>query len=367
MKALSLKPGTKNVHLTNIPDPTIKKPNQVKIKVCHVGICGTDREEVSGGRADAPKGQEELIIGHEMMGKVVEIGKKVSHVKVGDPVVLTVRRGCGKCKPCKEGCFDMCITGQYKERGIKERHGYDAQYVVEEEEYCIKVPKKISSVAVLTEPTSVVEKAISEASKLQCTRLPKEASYKSYPKNKNILVAGLGPIGLLATMILRLRGAKVYGLDIVDEKSKRVQLFQRMGGKYVKSSECSLKDFSSTCPQVDMIVEAAGIAKLDFDLIKLLGYNGIYVLTGVPGDSRELNVNGAAIMSQLVLKNQVILGSVNASFDNFSEAVKDLSAAEKKWPKLLEEMITSRTPYEKFEEVLFNHTEDEIKAILVWE
>ncbi len=367
MKALALKPGTKNVHLKEIPDPTIKKPHQVKIKVCHVGICGTDREEVSGGRADAPAGQNELIIGHEMMGKVVEIGKKVSHVKVGDPVVLTVRRGCGKCKPCKEGCYDMCMTGEYQERGIKQRDGYDAEYVVEEEKYCIKVPKKISSVAVLTEPTSVVEKAISEASKLQCVRLPNKTDYKKYPKNKNVLVAGLGPIGLLATMILRLRGAKVYGLDIVDASSKRVKLFKRMGGTYIKSSECSLKSFPSVCSQLDMIVEAAGIAKLDFDLIKLLGYNGIYVLTGVPGDSRELNINGASIMSQLVLKNQVMLGSVNASFDNFSDAVKDLSAAEKKWPKLLEEMITSRTPYEKFEDVLFHHTEDEIKSILVWE
>lgn len=367
MKALALKPGSKDVYIKDLPDPNIKNSHQVKIKVHQVGICGTDREEVSGGRANAPKGENELIIGHEMMGEVIGTGKQVSHLKVGDPVVLTVRRGCGKCAPCKAGCFDMCETGQYEERGIKGRHGYDAQIVVEDEEYVLKIPKKIADIAVLTEPTSVVEKAIEEACKLQCTRLPKKVTHKQWLKKKNVLVAGLGPIGLLATMILRLRGANVYGLDIVDPKTKRIEIFQEMKGNYIQGNNHSLDTLQKECPQIDMIVEAAGIAKLDFDLIKTLGYNGIYVLTGVPGDERPLNVDGAAIMRQLVLKNQVILGSVNASFENFSQAIKDLSSAEKKWPKLLQQMITSKTPFTEFQNVLFEHTPDEIKAILLWD
>jgi glucose 1-dehydrogenase len=367
MKALSLKPGTKNVTIKDIPEPKITKSNQIKVKVDQVGICGTDREEASGGRADAPKGEHELIIGHEMLGHVVEKGRSVSHVKIGDPVVLTVRRGCGQCMPCKSGCFDMCETGKYQERGIKERHGYDTEFVIEEEKYAIKVPKNISHTAVLTEPMSVVQKAIREASLIQCTRLPGKMSKDKYLKNRHVLIAGLGPIGLLAAIILRLRGAHVYGLDIVDPKSKRVQILKKLGGKYIQSSQCSIDTFHKKCPQLDMVVEAAGIAKLDFDLIHILGANGIYVLTGVPGDDHLLNVDGAAMMRQLVLKNQVVLGSVNASFEDFENAVKDLSKAEKKWPKLLEKMITTKARYDEFEKVLFTHDQDEIKSVLVWE
>jgi glucose 1-dehydrogenase len=366
MKALSLKPGTKNVHLTNVPEPKIQSPHQVKVKVIEVGICGTDREEVSGGRADAPKGDSELIIGHEMLGEVVELGKSVDTVRIGDPVVITVRRGCGICEPCLKGCADMCETGKYVERGIKERHGYDAEMVVEEEEFIVKVPKAIKHIAVLTEPTTVVEKAISEAARLQVARLPTKLKPDAWLKGKKVLVAGLGPIGLLASMILRLRGAAVFGLDIVDPKSLRPQILNAMGGTYVHTAHIDPVSFSKTYPQIDMIVEAAGIACLDFDLIQLLGYNGIYVLTGVPGEQKPLSINGSAIMRQLVLKNQVIFGSVNAGKEDFERAVKDLAKADKKWKGVIEKMITSRTPYTDFEKALFNHAPNEIKAVLKW-
>ena len=84
MKALSITPGKGNLRLIDVDEPQIQFPGDVKLKVLQVGICGTDREEVEGGRADAPSNQDYLIIGHEMFGKVVETGKEVSKVKKGD-------------------------------------------------------------------------------------------------------------------------------------------------------------------------------------------------------------------------------------------------------------------------------------------
>ena len=363
MKALALKPGTTNLHLKDVEEPKITTPTQVKVKVLEVGICGTDREEVKGGRADAPKGEEELIIGHEMLSKIVEVGKEVKEFKVGDLVVLTVRRGCGQCVPCKKDCYDMCETGNYTERGIKQRHGYETEFVVEEQKFVIPIPASIRSIAVLTEPTTVVEKAIQEACKIQESRIPLEGPYL---KDRNVLVVGLGPIGLLATMVLRLRGAKVFGLDRAEENSLKAQVFKELGGTYFQGEQKSQDFFKEKCPQLDMVVEAAGVAKLDFDLIQLLGFNGIYVLTGVPGDERPLNVNGGQIMKQLVLKNQVLVGSVNASFENFKMAVKDLEEAEKKWKGVIPKIITSKTPYQEFEKALVQKPENEIKSIIVW-
>ena len=141
MKAISIVPGTQSVHLADVPEPSIAAPDEIKLRIVRVGICGTDREEVQGGRADAPAGKTELVIGHEMFGQVVEVGSAVKRVKPGDFAVFTVRRGCGKCLPCTMNRPDMCLTGEYRERGIKALDGYQTEYVVDKEQYVVRIPR----------------------------------------------------------------------------------------------------------------------------------------------------------------------------------------------------------------------------------
>jgi glucose 1-dehydrogenase len=80
VKAIAIVPGTAGSRLVERPEPSIAKQDEVKVRIIRVGICGTDREEVSGGRAQAPAGQTELVIGHEMFGQVVSIGSAVTRV-----------------------------------------------------------------------------------------------------------------------------------------------------------------------------------------------------------------------------------------------------------------------------------------------
>ena len=171
MKAIAIVPGTTNVSLIVVADPQVTAPDDVKIKIVQVGICGTDREEVSGGRADAPPGEEKLIIGHVMFGEVVDVGAAVTKVKKGDYGVIMVRRGCGNCKACLSGRSDLCYTGDYTERGIKGANGFQAQYVVDKEQYLVKVPSEMKDIGVLTAPMSVAAKAIDEAQISQRARL----------------------------------------------------------------------------------------------------------------------------------------------------------------------------------------------------
>jgi threonine dehydrogenase-like Zn-dependent dehydrogenase len=93
VKAIAIVPGAAGSRLVERPEPSIAKPDEVKVRIIRVGICGTDREEVSGGRAQAPSGQTELVIGHEMLGQVVSIGSAVTRVKAGDFAVFTVAAG----------------------------------------------------------------------------------------------------------------------------------------------------------------------------------------------------------------------------------------------------------------------------------
>lgn len=146
MKAICLVPGTKELSLSDRPEPSISAPDEVKVQVVRVGICGTDREEVAGGRAQAPQGQTDLIIGHEMFGQVVETGSAVSRLHAGDYAVFTVRRGCGRCLPCLMNRSDMCQTGDYHERGIWGMDGYQTEYVVDKEQYIVRLPDRKSVV-----------------------------------------------------------------------------------------------------------------------------------------------------------------------------------------------------------------------------
>lgn len=364
MKAIAITPGNTSAELINVEEPEITAPDQVKIKVLEVGICGTDREEVTGGRAHAPSGSRKLILGHEMFGKVVATGSDVAAVAKGDYAVLTVRRGCGKCAACLNRRSDLCFTGNYKERGIKSLHGYETEFVVDKEQYVIKVPESAKSVGVLAEPMSVVQKAIDEAFKIQSARL--FAGNDDWIRGKKAVVAGIGAIGILGVIALRLRGAEVIGIDIVDEHSKRPQLLKSLGGAYLNAGQYSIEDLDDKLGQVDFILEAAGVAQLGFDLIDVLGINGIYVMTGIPGEGKPVSFQGAGAMAQIVLMNQIILGSVNAGIHHFESGIRDLEKAKNKWGNLIDGIITRKLSYNNFEEALNLRSEDDIKTVISW-
>ena len=366
MKAVVLVPGTTDVQLQERPEPSIGAADDVKLQVLEVGICGTDREEAAGGRAAAPPGQRDLVMGHELLGRVVETGTAVRSVRAGDYALFTVRRGCGHCPNCAAHRSDMCTTGGYADRGIRLRDGYHTEFVVDSEAYLVRVPPGSASVGVLTEPMSVAEKAIDEAVGIQVGRLPDATDAASWLSGKNVLVAGLGPIGLLAAVALRLRGANVHGLDVVDPGSIRPRILERLGGTYVDGRQVDPRAVGEQFPQIGLIFEATGVAQLEFDLLSALGANGAYVLTGLAGGDRPTTVDGALLMRTLVLRNQVMVGSVNASQRHFALAVADLERAKGQWGDTLGALITHRLPYRAFADALSRHPPDEIKTVLEW-
>jgi threonine dehydrogenase-like Zn-dependent dehydrogenase len=366
MKAVALTPGTTIMRLIDLDEPAATAPDEVKVRILRVGICGTDREEAAGGRALAPQGKKELVIGHEMLGQVVETGKSVTRVKPGEYAVFTVRRGCGECLPCLMNRSDMCLTGNYHERGIWGMDGYQTEFAVDKEQYIVSVPAELEQVGVLTEPLSVAEKAIDESARIQMARLPEASATPNWLYGRRCLIAGLGPIGLLAALALCLRGAEVYGLDVVDAGSARPQWLMHIGGSYVDGRKVPPDKVANALGQMDLIFEATGVAALEFNLLDALGKNGVYVLTGIPGGDRPLQLDGAELIRRLVLGNQVMIGSVNASRDHFQMAVDDLVRARLMWGHHVEQLISHHRPYMEFQNALTRHEADEIKVVLEW-
>ncbi len=366
MNAIAVVPGTQTIRLVQRPQPVIAAPDQVLVRVLRVGICGTDRDEALGGRAKAPQGQSDLVLGHEMFGQVAEVGAGVKRVRPGDYAMFTVRRGCGRCLPCIMNRADMCRTGQYLERGIWGLDGYQSEYVVDREQYLIEVPPELEAIGVLTEPMSVAEKAIAEAVQLQTARLPDAPATPDWLFGRRCLVAGLGPIGLLAALVLRLRGAEVFGLDIVDQKTVRPQWLVAIGGHYVDGRTVTPDKLDQQIGPCDLIFEATGIPTLAFELIEALAVNGAYVLTGIPFGDRPIQLPGGELVRRLVLQNQVMVGSVNAAPDHYRMAVKDLAAGHVRWGERIGALITNRHNFTDFASALQHHGVDEIKTVVEW-
>jgi len=366
VNAIAVVPGTRGVRVVDRPEPAVTAPDEVKLKVVRVGICGTDREEAAGGRALLPDGQKDLVIGHEMLGQVVDAGAAVQRVKKGDYAVFTVRRPCGKCLPCAMLRPDMCRSGTYRERGIWGLDGYQTEFVVDRECWVVRVPERLAAVGVLAEPMSVVEKAIHEAERVQFARVPDALATPDWLSDRRCLVAGLGPIGLLAAMILRLRGARVFGLDVVDPGTARPQWLEHIGGTYVDGRNIGPRGVEDALGAMDVIVEATGVPRLAFNLLEALAPDGVIALTGIPGGARPLELPGGELVRAMVLNNTLMFGSVNAARGHFQMGVNDLDHGLEVWGRHLEQLITHRAKVSEAEGLLEAHPAEEIKTVVEW-
>ena len=356
MKAIAVTPRVPDsMSIIEVPDPWIGHQDAL-VKVLQVGICGTDAEIKQGLYGSSPLDSDYLIIGHESLGRVVEVGSNVKGLRVGDNVVASVRRPCphDSCLPCRSDQNDMCITGDYTERGIYSRHGFMAEYYSEDASFLTKVPAGIEVVAVLLEPLSIVEKAIRQTFKIQ-ERLPWAID--------NAIVLGAGAIGLLGAALLRLREINTYVFDRSDEDGFKALLIERLGAHHVDGRQIPLSEVAADVGRIDFILEATGHAPLVFEAYQRLALNGALCLVGISGDKGSVTISSADFNNSLVLGNRSVFGSVNASQTDFQAGVIDMQRIEQRWPGFLEATITRHTTFDQFH-LAFERQPSDIKVVI---
>jgi len=348
MKAAAVVPAQREVRLMEHPEPALASPTDVKLRVLEVGVCGTDREIVTFQYGDPPAGSEYLVIGHESLGEVVEVGAAVTRTRPGDLIVPMVRRPCPRpeCGPCRAGRQDFCVTGEFTERGIRGAHGFMTEFVVDDERFMNVVPPAIRDVAVLTEPLTIAEKAIAEVWKVQ-QRLP--ASRPAEPghppgRGQRAVVLGAGPVGLLGAMLLVEAGFQTTVYSRASGPHDKAGLVRLLGGEYIAAETHTLEQLAAHVGNVDLVYEASGASRIAFEMLAVLGTNGVFVFTGVPGRKGPVELDTDRIMRNLVLNNQVVFGTVNAGRDAYEAAIRDLATFAARWPRPLRRLITSRTP-----------------------
>jgi glucose 1-dehydrogenase len=360
MKAIAVMPQIKEVAIINQPEPKTLSSTDVKLRMLEAGVCGTDKEICAFEYGTPPAGSEQLVIGHESLGEVVEVGPKVTRVKVGDLVVPMVRRPCPHdyCLACRADRQDFCFTGDFQERGIKERHGFMAQFVVDDEKYMNVVPKDMRELAVLVEPLTIAEKGLTQVWQVQqrlpwgCPVTPAKAAAHCH----RAVVLGAGPVGLLGAMALINYDFDTYVYSREPAPNPKSQLLESIGAHYISAENIAPEMFPEQIGNVDLIYEATGASSLAFETMKYLGTNGIFIFTGVPGRKRPIQVDTDLIMRNLVLKNQVVFGTVNAGRDSFENSIRDLGTFAKRWPEAVQSLITGRFPMEAYGDLLLGRS-----------
>jgi threonine dehydrogenase-like Zn-dependent dehydrogenase len=348
MRAIAVMPGIPNsIHLRDVPMPRsgdVEDGRGVLVRVLRVGVDGTDKEINAAEYGMSPPGDDYLILGHESFGIVEAVGPNVTELRAGDYVAASVRRP-GTSVYDRIGMQDMTTDDVYFERGINLRHGYLAEYYADNADYLIKVPTGLREVGVLMEPTSVAEKAIAQAYEIQ-RRL-------RVWQPRRALVVGAGTLGLLATMILRLRGLDVVTMGRTMRPYVNADLLGDIGATYRSTAEMSIAETVSANGPFDIIIEGTGFSPLVFEAMNVLGKNGVLVMVSVTGGERTAEVPADRINQGFVLGNKVAVGSVNASRADFERGVQDLAQAELTYPGWLGRLLTHPVRgLEKYDELL---------------
>lgn len=336
MKAVAVFPGKANsVHLGQLDRPEVAdilNGRGVLVEVLRVGVDGTDKEINAAEYGEAPPGEPFLVLGHESLGRVLEVGPRVTEFRPGDLVVATVRRP-GMSIYDAIGMQDMTTDDTYFERGISRRHGYLSEAYVEDADFLVLLPQSLREVGVLLEPLTVVEKGIQQAYEIQ-RRL-------KVWRPKRAAVIGAGNIGLMASLVLRLHGLEVDTFGRERKPHLNATLLEELGARYVSTQEQTIVQRTSALGRYDLVFECTGFSPMLFEGMSATGKNGVLVLSSITGGTRTVDqVPSDRLNLDFVLGNKVMVGTVNAGRDAFESGVRDLIHAEAAYPGWLAKLLT---------------------------
>ncbi len=355
MPAVAVRPGqAHSLHATRIPRPSAG-PGQVLVDVIRVGVCGTDQEIIEGAIGAPPTDADALVLGHEVFGRVAALGEGVRGWEVGEFVTNTVRRP-GGCDPCQSGQADFCDDLAYSEYGIFGLNGFMTEQFVEDPQRLVRVPPHLSEIGILTEPLSVVEKALQQATLIQ------QRIEGWQPRTG--LVIGAGPIGLLGTLLLRSRGLETVTVARRAAPNRPAEIIEAAGGHYASVRETSLTEIAAGLPPIDLVFECSGNAGMAFEAARVLGNNGVLVLLSLTPAGIVEPIDIGAVNREFVLGNKVMVGSVNSSKIHFEMGVADLERFEVAWPGLSSRLITRRLPGFASWEQIVQREADGIKTVI---
>ena len=267
MKAIVLT-GIRQMEMANVPEPTIKKDDEVLLKVEVVGVCGSDVHYYETGRIGSQIVEYPFVVGHECAATVEAVGSAVTRVKVGDSVVVEPAIACNNCDQCKRGrkntCRNLKFLGCPGQAG-----GCLCEYIVMPEDCCFPIDDKITfAQGVLCEPLAIGVYAVKQA---------------CISENTDIAILGSGPIGL--SCLVSAVAENANACYVTEKIEERVEAAKKNGASWVgnPNKEDIVKEILRLEPAgMDVVFECAGQQETIDQAVELLKPGGKLMLVGIP-------------------------------------------------------------------------------------
>ena len=359
MFGIAAKIGSAFPQLVEIPEPRPPGNGEVLCRTIELGICGTDRDILNSRQPEVPESCDYLILGHECLAQVEQIGSGVDTLFPGQFVVPLVRRPTG----IPEVRVDLASPGTFIERGILGSHGFSSPFWLDQPDYLLPVPDDIICLAVLVEPISIAEKGINEAVLIQHARLGVSTWLDAPPR---VLVTGMGPIGFATVIACRSREWPVtmYGRDPSD--SFRAQLVRNLGSSYTTTLESASEQNGISDNPFDLILDCTGSEEVILRTAGNLSPRGVMVWLGSSRHAEPKMQNLAPLIRQMLVRNNIVIGSVNSAPRDFQDALMHLSKMQRTHSSDLLDLITDRV---KPKESLWHYEQRRpqgIKTVLIY-
>ena len=345
LQSIAAIPGNQEPQLVASIEPAPPKAGEVVCETVYLGVCGTDREILHAATPHVPPGHDQLILGHECLARVLEVGEGVESVSAGDLVVPAVRRPTTGSTTDGIEAFklkrrpDMMPWGAYVERGIVWEHGFSLPQWIDRPEFLYSVPDGIENIAILSEPISVSEKAVREAEQAQVARLGSNEWVDNPPR---VLITGMGPIAFAAIICCRARGwdVTVFGRD--SEDTFRANLVRQFDARYANADTLDFQTGNVEQDGFELILECTGNDRVMMQSAQLLAGCGIMVWLGASRlpQVREFDVN--QIMRNAILGNHLYLGTVNNAPQDMQSAIDHLYQLKSQYGEAIASMITNK-------------------------
>ena len=269
----------------DIPTPA---DNEVLVKLEYVGICGSDLHYYETGAIGDFVVEPPFVLGHEPGGTVVEVGSKVTHLKVGDRVALEPGKTCGHCEFCRQGKYNLCPDVVFF--ATPPVDGVFQEYVAHEADLCFKLPDNVSTMeGALIEPLAVGFHA---------------ANQGGAHAGQTAVVMGSGCIGLVSMMALKAEGvSRVYVVDVVQkrlEKALELGADGVINGKEQDTVEEILKlTGGAGC---DLVIETAGTEFTTGQAIRMTKPGATIVLVGYSKSGEMTLPTSVLVNKELTVK-----------------------------------------------------------------
>ena len=276
-------------------------PEEVLVKIKACGICQTDIHFIDEGLLKP--GKIPQIMGHEAAGEIVEVGKEVSDLNVGDRVLIHFYFSCGDCYYCRRGRESLCVSTKFQQFGFTVDGGY-AEYAKAPGRSIVKLPPEVPYEAgILVDAGSTAFHAVREVGKVRIGDI--------------VVIMGCGGVGLCTLQMAKLNGAKVMAVDINDRKLK---IAKSLGADYTINSVTN--NLSEEIRKlvgdrgVDLVFEFVGVKKTMYNSLKILARGGKLIFIGYSDDKLLLDPR------KLIVGERQIVGSRASSKHETIEVVE---------------------------------------------